>query len=936
MRTGNTRPAALILAIAVAISGCDRESAELPFDPDVVTGVFANGVTYYIRHNEKPKGRLELRLIVNAGSLQEDEDQRGLAHLLEHMGFDGTKHFEKKELVNYLESIGMKFGPELNAYTSFDHTAYMLQVPTASNATVETAIMVLRDWAFGINNLDSDIATERKVVIEEWRLGRGARQRIRDRQIPVLFNGSRYASRLPIGTKEVLDTTPPQRVRDFYRDWYRPELMAVAAVGDVDPAAFREQLRAVFEKTPNPPSPRLREKYPVPGHTNTLTIGVADKEMTDSVVSVTVKHPKSTLRTAADYRSNLVRSLAVSVLNQRFAESSRLANPPFLDARAGAGELCLTSDSFNMTASVKDNGILRGLEGIYTEALRAVRFGVTTSELVRAKADRLVAAEKAYRERDTTDSSEWIGHYSGAFVHGHIPVGPERALALHRAILPDVSVADINKAFASMIVPSNRVILASAPEKAGLTMPSDEELLAVLRKVESSSIAAYVDDVVEADLVARPPIPGTVVSRKLQEGLGIHTWTLSNGTKVVLKPTKLKKDQVLLTGFMPGGHSAVPDSAFIPASTADDVVRSCGLGSFSAVQLRKKLAGHVVSGETSISELNEHFDGSCRTEDFPVAMQLLYLGFTAPRADTNAFAAWREEVRTDVANRLARPETVFYDTMAETMYPGQIRRKPLTLDAVEQLDMARSLAIYSDRFASATNLTMFIVGDFDPATVEQSVVKYVGGLPAGCVEKWKDLNIRPATGVVSRTIFAGVDPKSRVTMLYHGPFEWSYRERITAYMLSFILRVRLREQIRETIGGTYSIWVSPEINRYPAPYCMMRVNFGCNPDQVEKLMEAVRTELDRIKREPPDEIYMTKAVQTHIKERETALEKNEFWLNAMEQTAWNGDNIETTILDFEKTVHSITAADIQAAARRLFDTGNSAVFILKPAKDEKK
>ena len=920
----------LVLALLLA-TGCDPQNRPLTQDPQVTMGRLDNGLTYYVRHNEKPKARLDLRLVVKAGSILEDDDQQGLAHYLEHMAFNGTEHFDRQQLVDYLESIGMRFGPELNAYTSFDETVYLLQVPTTDGAMVENGLRILRDWAFGIRNADEEFKKERGVIVEEWRLGRGASQRIRDRQLPVLFAGSRYALRLPIGQKEVLDKASVQRVRDFYHDWYRPELMAVIAVGDIEPAALAEKLRTCFAGARPPAQPRERAVYPVPDHAETLVSVATDKEATQSAVSLAFKLPPFTVATVGDYRRNLVESLSLGMLNERLDELRRGANPPFLGAGASKRRLGLSKDSFFLSAQVKEGGFLTGLEALFAEARRAAQHGFTATELERAKRNAMANIEKAFSERDTTDSGAYVSECLEHFLHGDVSPGLAAELELHRRLLPGIELAEANQALAECITASNRVILASGPEKTEAKTPAAEELLDVLKRVSQADLPAYTDDVGSGSLLETAPVPGAVASRSAISNLGVTVWKLSNGITVMLKPTTFKKDEIVFTGFRPGGNSVVRDEDFIPASSAEAILGECGWGRYSDVQLRKKLAGRIAGSQPYIAEFREGINGSARPEDLETALQLVYLNFTAPRPDAQAFAAYKERTRDHLIHRLARPDEVYADEIQRTFYAGHLRRRPWTVETLDQLDLTRSVAIHRQRFQSAAGFVFFFAGNLDVEKTERLVDMYLGSLPAtGPAGTWKDQGVRPVTGQVSRVVEKGQDPKSRVTLLFSGDMEWTLPERHRLKSLQMLLQIRLREKIREELGGTYGVGVGVSAERYPVPAYQVRIGFGCSPDQVDSLIQAVRAEIESVKSQLVDEIYLTKVKQTCLREREVALERNEFWTGALESASWNGDDPSELILDFPKRVEALTREDLQNAARRYLGTLNVATFVLKP------
>ncbi len=922
------RSALFLTGAAIGWGGEDE--SPLPFDPAVLRGTFDNGVTYYIRHNAKPKGRLDLRLVVRAGSVLEADDQQGLAHALEHMAFNGTQHFEHRQLVDFLESIGMRFGPELNAYTSFDETVYRLQVPTDRLDVVDRAFLILRDWAFGVANRDDEIERERRVLIEEWRLGRGADQRIRDRQVPVAFWGSRYAERLPIGKKEVLESFPPDRLRAFYRDWYRPELMAVVAVGDLETDALLGYIRKHFAKERRRDGPE-RLRHPVPDHPDTLVNVTTDKEAARSTLSVLFKRVRRPLKTRGDYRAYLIEMLAQKALNERLDEHRRKAKPPFLRARLYRQGLGPAKEAWVLSAEVQDAGFSRGLDVMLREAHRMRQHGITESELARAKAEIRAHAEKAFRERETTESAVWVAECVQNFLFGDVSPGVEEEWRLHERLLPGITRPEVTAAVTAWFAPSNRVVLASGPEKPGLTVPTADDLLAVIRRVEETPTVAYVDESAAEPLLDTLPAAGSITNRQSLAELGVTIWELSNGVTVLIKPTVFRKEEILFSGFLPGGHSVVSDEDFIPARSAVAILNDSGWGRFSAVQLRRKLAGRILRVGPSLDELRHGLKGSTRREDLEIALQVAYLALTAPRRDEEAFEAYRERTRTHLLNRLAKPELFFSDTVQRVFYADHLRKRPWDLAVLDKLNLDRSLRVYAERFGSCRGLTWIFVGDLDVQAVEPWVCRYLGGLPAERpATPWKDHGIRPVQGCVHHLVVKGQDPKSRVLMFFHGDFPWSVDERHRFSSLLRALNIRLRERIREEEGGTYSIWASGWTERYPVPAFQIRIGFGCAPSRVPELMASVRAVVDGLCTNRLSDVELTKVKETQLREHEVALERNEFWLQTLDFCRWNGEDPRAVILGFPKRVEALSADDIRRAADRYLATNNFATFVLRP------
>ena len=597
---------------------------KLPIDSLVTVGQLDNGLRYVIRNNQKPENRVELRLVVDAGSVLEDEDQQGLAHFAEHMAFNGTKNFAKQELVDYLELIGMRFGPDLNAYTSFDETVYMLTVPTDSAEVVETAFQILEDWAHQISFEAEEIDKERGVVIEEWRLGRGAQQRMFDKQLPIILKDSRYAVRLPIGQKAVLDTFQHETLRRFYRTWYRPDLMGFAAVGDIEPAAIEALVQEYFAPIPAIESPRERTVFPVPDHEETLFAIASDPEATHNSVSIYYKMDLRPQGTVSTYRRSLIEALYHRMFNQRLHELTKQPEPPFLGAYSGQGRWLRSKEFFVLGAGVQNNGFGAGLEALLLEAARVREHGFTSSELEREKKEMLRGMEQSYRERDKQQSSGFAAEYVRHLLTDEAIPGIAKEYELYQELVPGIAIEEVNALASEWTSEKNRVIAVEAPEQEGIAVPNEQDLLAIFAEVAQQEIAPYAEEVSDDPLVAQVPAPAEIVERSQIPEIGVTWWTLSNGIRVCLKPTDFKNDEILFRAYSPGGHSLVPDADYMAASTATSVVSEGGIGQFNKIELEKKLAGKVVRVSPWISSLREGLSGSASPEDVQTMFELIY------------------------------------------------------------------------------------------------------------------------------------------------------------------------------------------------------------------------------------------------------------------------------------------------------------------------
>lgn len=911
---------------APAAKAADR----LPLDRAVKVGTLANGLRFYIRKNARPAKRAELRLVVNAGSILEDPDQLGLAHFTEHMAFNGTTNFKKQALVDYIEGIGMRFGADLNASTSFDETIYQLLVPTDSAHLLQKGFQILEDWARGVTFDTTEIRKERGVVIEEWRLGQGAQTRMLRKQFPILFRGSRYADRLPIGTKESLDTFAPPALTRFYRDWYRPDLMAVIAVGDFDPLVVERLIRTHFVRVRARGKPRPRTEFSVPKRDSAAVAIATDPEATSTTVGVYILRPRRDQSTVAAYRRSLVSDLYAQMLNQRLFELTQKPNPPFIGAGGGAGSFVRGTDAFSLGAAVADSGVLHGLDAVLTEVERVERHGFTAPELDRAKQDLVRSYEQAFAEREKTESGTYVEEYIRHFLEREPSPGIAYEFGMVKGMVPTILLSEVDQAAQAWLRLQDRVLMVSAPEKPSIKVPTAAELLALFDQVRRTEVAGYQETVSDAPLVAADLPTRPFVSERRDSALGTTRLLLENGVNVILKPTDFKADEVLLTGFSPGGNSIAPDSLFGAAVFATQLVGVGGLAEFPLIELQKKLAGKTVSVAPFVSAYQEGIRGQASPKDLEIMFQLLYLDFTAPRRDPAAVQAFKDNVRAAIANRGASPTVAFRDTLVVTMAQHHPRSRPITTAIVDSMDLDKSLAVYRDRFADASDFTFVLVGAFRVDDIKPLLARYLGNLPAlRRGERWKDVGIRAPSGVVEREVRRGVEPKSQTEMVFSGSFPFSRPERFVLRSLADILDIKLREQLREELGGTYGVSVSAAPTKVPREEYTLNISFGSAPDRVGQLVGAIFAQIDSLTKFGAGEKELAKIRETVIRSRETDLKENGFWLGQLAAVEQNGDDPKV-ILDPSDLLGLLTPERLKAAAERYLDRKNYVRVTLLP------
>lgn len=907
-------------------------SAKLPVDPKVRVGTLANGLRYYIRQNTRPEKRAELRLVVNAGSILETPDKLGLAHFLEHTAFNGTQHFAKNDLVKYLESIGVRFGADLNAYTSFDETVFILPIPTDTARIVDQAFTILEDWAHGQTFDPKEVAAERGVVREEWRGGRGAGERMLQQWLPIAFKGSRYAERLPIGTEASIMAATPEKLRAFYDAWYRPDLMAVLAVGDFDPDAIEAKIRQHFSKLKKPANAPPRPMYDVPGNTEPLVAIASDREATSSRVDLIYKMAATNAKTVGDYRRLLMETLYLSMLNSRFSEIAERPDAPFLGANASKDEFFARStEAFTLAAGVKDGGVERGTEALITEARRVDQFGFLQSELDRVKQNLLRSYERSFAERDKTQSGQFVEEYIRNYLEDEAIPGIDYEYKLAQQLLPTITLADVNDLARRWITDENRVIISRTPIKDGVPVPTKAGILAAVDKASRATVAAWTETVSTDNLVGAAPVAGKVVASRPIPSIGAVEWKLSNGARVIIKPTDFKDDEILFSAYSPGGTSLASDADFMSAALASQVMQLGGLGSFSRIDLGKKLAGKAAAVGATVGETTEGLSGRSSPKDIETMFQLGYLTFTAPRLDTVVFRTFRGQAATILANRALSPEAVFQDTIQVTLAQHAFRARPLTPAVFDEVNAQKSLAFYKDRFSNASDFTFLLVGNVDTAVVKPLVETYLASLPnTGRAEKARDVGIVAPKGVIEKVVRKGSEQKATTELVFTGTCSYTPENRFRLRALNTLMQTRLNETLRERLGGTYSPSVGGSCSREPRQEYSLTVEFGSSPENVEPLSKAVFAVIDSLKSQPVAEADVNKVKEEILRSREVEVRTNPYWLGNIAARDQAGEDLGGLGAAYDEMVKRLTPAMIQEAARTYFNTRNYARFILLP------
>lgn len=917
-------------SIMMLLGGMSMASAQqmppIPTDPNVRIGKLDNGLTYYIRHNELPEKRADFYIAQKVGSILEDDNQRGLAHFLEHMCFNGTKNFPEKTLIKYLESIGVKFGENLNAYTSIDETVYNISnVPVTRDGIVDSCLLILHDWADDLTLDPKEIDSERGVIHEEWRTRTGAMMRMLERVMPEIYPNSKYAYRLPIGTMEVVDNFPYQALRDYYEKWYRPDQQGIIVVGDIDVDQVEAKIKSLFSPIQMPENAAKREYFPVPDNKEPLIAIDKDKEQTVPIIYLFYKHdavPNEQKKNMDYLVLNYMKSMIDNMLNARLNELTQSANPPFIQAQAGDGDYLLskTKEAFSGLAVSKEDGIDTALSSLLREIERMHKHGFTASEYARAKADYLRMLESAYNERTKTKNNAYVNEYVRHFIDNEPIPGIDNEYAIMNQIVPNIPVEAINSLIPSLVTDSNMVVGIFCPEKEGMKYPTKEEIRSVIDKVKAENITAYEDKVSDEPLLAQKPQGGKIV--KTEKGpFGSTLLTLSNGARVILKPTDFKADEIRMRAFSPGGSSLFPDEEIININVMNAVAGIGGLGNFSNVDLEKVLAGKKAQVSASVSGSTEGLSGSCSPKDFETMMQLVYLSFTAPRVDNDAFTSYKNRMKASLANQEANPMSALQDTLQKALYMGHPRAIRLKADMMDKIDYAKIMDMYKDRFKDASDFTFIFVGNIKPEEVEPMIATYLGGLPAtGRKETFRDTHLDMRKGEYKNIFNKQLEtPKATVVIISNGKCEYTPKNQVMMSMLSQVLNIVYTETVREKEGGTYGVSAWGSLNKYPKEEAVLQIYFDTDPAKRAKMTDIIFNELNQFAANGPSEENLNKVKEFMLKKHKENLKENGYWVNTLNSYFWENTDMNT---GYEDMVNSITAKDLQAFAKALLDQNN--------------
>jgi zinc protease len=908
---------------------------KLPLNPSVRTGKLKNGLTYYIQRNTKPEKRAELRLAVNAGSTMENDDQQGLAHFVEHMAFNGSKNFKKNDLVNYLESIGTKFGPDLNAYTSFDETVYMLQIPTDKKDIVDKGLLILKDWSHNLSFDSLEIEKERGVVLEEWRLGQGAMERMNRKTWPVMFKDSRYASRLPIGEPEVLKHCKQSLLKQFYKDWYRTDLQSIIVVGDVDVNEMEKQIIALFSDIPAPVNPKPIKQWPVPDQKDFRLAIASDKESPYNMVQLMYNQKEHHVtQTYADYRESILQNLYNGMINSRLSELTKQSNPPFMYGFTGYFSMVRSKSSYGSFAVTSNGKELNALKAVITENERVKRFGFTETELERQKKQMLTNMENRYNERDKTESKELVMQYVYHFLTGEAVPGIENEQKYYKELVNQVKLTEVNELAKKWISNDgeNAVAIMMLSENNTTKQPSEESVKAAYMEAQNNKdIKAYEDKMINEALMTKKPTPQKVY-KTVDRGYGVTEWTLGNGVKVLVKPTNFKNDEIIFKAQSFGGTSLYDEKDHLSADMSNMVQQESGFGKFDATALDKYLQDKTARVYSGVGTYEENLQGNSNKKDLETLMQLIHLSFTKPRKDSVAFVSTIEKQKAFIQNRGSDPDQVFNDSIYYFMSGYHYTSKPTTEDDLKKIDQKRCYQIYKERYSDPTDFTFFFVGSFTLDELKPLVESYIGGISASTNnEKPKDLGIKTPKGIVSKVYKKGNEPRSRVNLTWTNTFDYKRKNRFEVQALMKLLNIKLRENLREDKGGVYGVGIYPGMTNFPKPAIQITCVFACAPDNVSKLVAAAIEEINDVKKNGCSDENLVKVKEGFLKERELQLKENNFWLAYISGNEMNNESLND-LDQFETWVKELKKEDFKVLANKYLVDTELKQFVLNPEK----
>ncbi len=931
----------LLFAILLfSITAIAQQNPPQPIDPAVRHGVLENGLTYYIRHNKLPENRADFYIAQKVGSMLEEDSQAGLAHFLEHMAFNGTTNFPKKEMLNFLENNGVKFGVNVNAYTSFDETVYYLSdVPVMREGMLDSSLLILHDWANEIALEGEEIESERGVIREEWRTRGGAQSRLWEKMLPVMFKDSKYANRLPIGSIDVINNFDHQEIRDYYEKWYRPDLQGIIIVGDIDADKVEEKVKTLFSKIELDPNAAERIYFPVPDNEETIVSIATDKEATNTSLMVFYKHepiPDEIKLSQAGFVLNYIKSVASTMINDRFQEITQKPNSPFLGAYAYDGNFFVakTKDAWTVAGASADDKVKDALASMIRETERMKRFGFTESEYERARENLLKTYENAYNNKDKQLNSSYSKEYVSSFTNNEPFPGIDYEYNMIKMVAPNIPVEAINQTVAQLIQDENMVISISGPEKESLEYPSVDEILNLVESTKAEELEAYAEEVSDEPLISTPPAQGEIVNSETNDELGATVWTLSNGMKVVLKETDFKDDQIMMTASSVGGTSQYAVQDPTNSKIMSSVMTLGGVGNFSNINLRKVLAGKTATASPTVSMTTQGFSGSSSIKDFETMLQLVYLYFEAPRQDKDAFDSFIERMESQLKNAEAEPMVAFSDAAIKAIYGDNPIVSRFKLEDLKKVDYDKIMTMYKQLFFNPGSFVFTFVGNIDQEAIKPAVLTYLASLPGEATQgEFVHVPMDLKTGK-SRNVFEKEmeNPKASVFNVFSGEMERTLKNTITMSVFNQILDIVYTEKVREDEGGTYGVSSNGSISRYPENQTILQIVYDTDPAKMEHLNTIIHKELKDLAVNGPREADFKKVKEFMNKKYSENVKQNGYWLGTLNTYYFYGEN---NYSDYLSTLNSITLDDVKEFVKELLAQENEVVVGMMPKEVEK-
>ena len=911
----------LIFITSMFLGLCTLQAQNIPLNPNVIYGQLDNGFTYYIEQNNRPTNRVEFRLAINVGSIVEDEDQLGLAHFMEHMNFNGTKNFPGNQMIDNLQNIGVRFGRHLNAYTGFDETVYILPIPIENPGNLDIGMKIIEDWAFNAILSDAEINKERGVILEELRLGLGADKRMLDEYLPKTLYNSHYAKRLPIGKREIIENFDPEIIRRFHRDWYRPDLMALVVVGDIDPKDIETRIKEQFSKYRNPQNKRERIVYEIPNHKETLIAISADPEASFSRVHLYYKDVEKTktVETKADYKKIIIKSIFSHMLNRRLNEIANSPNPPFTYAGSYHGDTwARTKQAYQSYAMTSDGKHIKALKTLLEENERVRKFGFTQSEFDRSKNEIKSWIEKSYNDRDKTESNRKVTAYLNHFLKKQPAPGIEWEYKIYQETLPVITLNEVNNLIKNYIQKENRVVVITGPEKEGLTQPTEEEVLKVLNSVDVDSIRPYEDEENIDRLVKNLPAKGEIVKIEQDPALQTIIWTLSNNAKVTFKITDFKNDEILFRAVRLGGNSTLSDEDFQKTKWAYSALSEAGMMGYSKNDLDKYLSGKQVYINPGFGATQLSFSGQTTPRNLETLFELIYANFTGMNKDKIAFDSYVTKQKSFYSNLMTQPQFYFMLENAKFIAGDNPRKDNLfpSEEDWQQTDYDLAYHIFNEKLQNAGDFNFIFIGNINEDELKEFSEKYLAVLPSNDVkENFQDLGYRPIKGTHFKEYFKGNDPKSFVDISYFGETIYDEKEDLAMDALAQVIGIKLIEKLREEESGTYTSSVSGGLSKIPYGNYNFRVFFPCGPENVDRLIDITKMEIERVIKNGPDPEDLHKFKTAEINEYADKSKENRTWMNVI-SSDYSNPETKSRYLNFLNNLENLTVKDVQNVARK--------------------